>query len=402
MNFDQFLTDELRRIEEAGLLRRLREMDSPQGARVICDGAPLVNFSSNDYLGLAAHPRLREEARRVLEETGAGAGASRLICGNHREHERLEEALARFKNAAAALSFSTGYAAAVGVIPAIAGSGDVVILDKLCHASLVDGARLSGATLRVFPHNHLEKLASHLRWAREKFPAARVLVVVESVYSMDGDLAPLREIVELKDRHGAWLMVDEAHGVGVLGPSGRGLAEALGLGGRIEIQMGTLGKALGSSGAYVCGSRTLRDFLINRARSFIFSTAPSPATAAASRAAVEVLESAAGADLVNRLWKNLRALEAKLPNRTVESAIVPVVIGEERKAVEISRQLQEAGFLVPAIRYPTVARGSARLRIAVSAAHGPEEISGLVKSLNALQGAPGTLTGAEGTTPPAD
>ena len=402
MDFDEFLSGELKRIDEAGLLRRLRRMDSPQGAQVICDGAPLVNFSSNDYLGLAAHPRLREEAGRVLEETGSGAGASRLICGNHREHERLEETLARFKNTEAALSFSTGYAAAVGVIPAIVGAGDVVILDKLCHASLVDGARLSGANLRVFPHNHLEKLASHLRWAREKFPAARVLVVVESVYSMDGDLAPLREIVELKERSGAWLMVDEAHGVGVLGPCGRGLSEALDLGGRIEIQMGTLGKALGSSGAYVCGSRALRDFLINRARSFIFSTAPSPATAAASRAALEILESPAGVELVSRLWENLRALEAGLPGRTVESAIVPVVIGDERKAVEISRRLQEAGYLVPAIRYPTVARGSARLRIALSAAHAREEIAGLVKAVNGLQGAPGTLTGAEGTTPPAD
>jgi glycine C-acetyltransferase/8-amino-7-oxononanoate synthase len=323
-----------------------------------------------------------------------------LICGNHREHERLDEALARFKGTEAALSFSTGYAAAVGVIPAVAGAADVVILDKLCHASLVDGARLSGANVRVFPHNNLEKLTSHLRWAREKFPSGRVLVVVESVYSMDGDVAPLREIVELKEAYGAWLMVDEAHGVGVLGPSGRGLAEALGLSARIEIQMGTLGKALGSSGAYICGSNALRDFLINRARSFIFSTAPSPATAAASRAAVEILESPAGKELVARLWANISALATELPRSAAESAIFPVVIGDELAAVDSSRLLREAGYLVPAIRFPTVARGSARLRIALSAAHRREEIKGLAGTLRGLQGAPGTEGGE--AMPPAD
>lgn len=402
MDFQQFLSSELERIEQAGLLRRLRTLESAQGAEVLCDGAEIINFSSNDYLGLAAHPRLREEACRVLEEAGAGAGASRLICGNHREHERLDEALARFKGTEAALSFSTGYAAAVGVIPTVAGSTDVVILDKLCHASLVDGARLGGANVRVFPHNNLEKLASHLRWAREKFPTGRVLVVVESVYSMDGDVAPLREVVELKEAHGAWLMVDEAHGVGVLGASGRGLADALGLGGRIEIQMGTLGKALGSAGAYICGSRALRDFLINRARSFIFSTAPSPATAAASRAAVEILESPAGAERVAMLWNNIRSLEAGIPGSRAESAIFPIVIGGELEAVELSLRLREEGFLVPAIRYPTVARGSARLRIALSASHQKEEIVSLAHTLRGLQGTPGTPTGAPGTPLPAD
>lgn len=402
MDFQQFLASELERIESSGLLRRLRTLDSAQGAEVVCDGASIVNFSSNDYLGLAAHPRLREEACRVLEEAGAGAGASRLICGNHREHELLDAALARFKGTEAALSFSTGYAAAVGVIPTVAGSADVVILDKLCHASLVDGARLSGANVRVFPHNNLEKLASHLRWASEKYPGGRVLVVVESVYSMDGDVAPLREIVELKETHGAWLMVDEAHGVGVLGPSGRGLAEVLGLGNRIEIQMGTLGKALGSSGAYICGSHALREFLINRARSFIFSTAPSPATAAASRAAIELLESSYGAECLARLWENIRALAAEMPGSRPESAIFPVVIGGELEAVDYSLKLKEFGFLVPAIRYPTVARGSARLRIALSASHRSEDIQSLAARLRHIQGAPGIPTGAEGTPPPAD
>jgi 8-amino-7-oxononanoate synthase len=399
MDFAQFLSVELKKIEEAGLRRHLRRLESPQGPEVVCDGVRLVNFSSNDYLGLAGHPRLRAEALRVLEAVGTGAGASRLICGNHDEHERLEEALARFKRAEAALSFSTGYAAAVGVIPTIVGTGDVVILDKLSHASLVDGARLSGATLRVFPHNNLDKLADHLRWARDKHASARILVVVESVYSMDGDVAPLREIVDLKDRHGAWLMVDEAHGVGVLGPSGRGLAESLGVADRIEIQMGTLGKALGSSGAYVCGRGVLRDYLINRARSFIFSTAPSPATAAASRAAVEILDSPEGAALMGRLWENIRTLAEDLPGSPPQSAIRPVVIGGEQEAVAVSLQLREAGFLVPAIRYPTVARGSARLRIALSAVHERRHIRRLAEILREVQGAPGTLTGTEGTPP---
>jgi 8-amino-7-oxononanoate synthase len=390
MSFDDFLSAELARIEAAGLRRSLRVLDSAQGPEVVCDGGRVVNFSSNDYLGLAGDPRLAAAAREALDEAGTGAGASRLVCGTHRHHERLEEALARFKGTGAALSFSTGYAAALGAIPAVAGVEDVIILDKLCHACLVDGARLSGAVLRVFPHNNLEKLESHLRWAREKHPAARVLVIVESVYSMDGDRAPLREIVALKERYGAWLMVDDAHGVGVVGAAGRGLADDETLSGRVEIQMGTLGKALGSAGAYVCGSAALRDFLINRARSFIFSTAPGPATAAASRRAVEILDSPDGRERVARLWKNIASVSQSLSGGTAASAIFPVVIGEELAAVEASRRLLERGLLVPAIRFPTVARGSARLRVALSAAHEPEQISRLCAAVaemrNALDG----------------
>lgn len=398
MDFSQFLASELERIERAGLRRVLRVLDSPQGPEVICDGRRLVNFSSNDYLGLAAHPALRAAAAEALEQAGPGAGASRLVCGNHREHEALDAELARFKRAEAALSFSTGYAAAVGTIPALVGSGDVIILDKLCHASLVDGARLSGATLRVFPHNHLEKLSDHLNWARGKHPAARILVLVESVYSMDGDLSPLAEIVALKERFGAWLMVDEAHGVGVLGPSGRGLAESAGVSGRIEVQLGTLGKAIGASGAYVCGGERLRDYLINRARSFIFSTAPSPAAAAAARAGLGILSSGEGEARLARLWSNISALARCLDRPVPQSAIVPVVIGDERAALAAAEALKARGYLVPAIRYPTVARGSARLRVALSASHRSEMIDGLADGLRD-QGAVGR---PEGATPPAD
>ncbi|MFZ4681489.1 MAG: 8-amino-7-oxononanoate synthase [Terrimicrobiaceae bacterium] len=381
MDLDQFLRGALGRIEAGGLLRSLRVIDSAQGAKVVCEGRRLLNFSSNDYLGLAAHPRLIEAARQAVAEAGAGAGASRLISGTHRYHEQLEEELARFKNTASALTFSSGYAAALGVIPALAANGDVVILDKLCHACLIDAARLSGAVLRVFPHNHLGKLESHLRWAREKHPQARILVVVESVYSMDGDLAPLHEIVELKDRFGAWLFVDEAHALGVLGHHGRGLADEHDVPDRVEVQMGTLGKALGAGGAYVCGSAALRDYLINSARSFIFSTAPPPGVAAAACAAVSLLASAEGADLVQRLSGLRETLTDLVGCAPSPSAIVPVLIGNEGRAMEVSRRLWDAGFFVPAIRYPTVAKGAARLRITVTAGHTEQDLRSLASTL---------------------
>jgi 8-amino-7-oxononanoate synthase len=381
MNFDQFLRIELERIENANLRRSLRILDSPQGPEVSSDGRVLANFSSNDYLGLAAHSKLQKAAHDALDKAGTGAGASRLVCGTHLYHQRLEEALARFKQTESALSFSSGYAAALGTIPALVGSGDVVILDKLCHACLVDGARLSGASMRVFPHNRIEKLESHLRWAAEMHPAARVLVLVESIYGMDGDRAPLGGIVDLKDRFGAWLFVDEAHGIGVVGRHGRGLAEESGVQGRIEVQMGTLGKALGSCGAYVCGSAALRDYLINRARSFIFSTAPPPHCAAAACAAVELLGSREGEELVAKLQDNISTLANGL-RAPGQSAIFPVIVGREDLAIDVSQMLLEKGFLVPAIRYPTVARGSARLRVTVTAAHTTKVIERLVAAFS--------------------
>jgi 8-amino-7-oxononanoate synthase len=376
MNFDHWLADQLAGIEAANLRRRLRRIDSPQGVEVLLDGRPVVNFSSNDYLGLANDSRLKAAAAAALEEFGAGAGSARLICGSQSPHLALEAALARFKRTEAALGFATGHAAALGTIPALVGAEDVIILDKLSHACLVDGARLSGATLRVFPHNHLEKLERLLAWARENYAKANVLVVTESVFSMDGDLAPLREIVELKDRFGAWLLVDEAHGVGVLGPHGRGLAAELGVADRVDVQMGTLGKALGAAGGAICGSARLIDFLVNRARSFIFSTAPAPAAAAAAAEAVRLLDSGEAEPLRERLRANIRALD---PAAT--SAVVPRLVGDEAEAVAAAERLLEAGFLVPAVRYPTVARGRARLRVTLSAAHTPEQLTRLKAAL---------------------
>jgi glycine C-acetyltransferase/8-amino-7-oxononanoate synthase len=375
--FDAFLSDALEEIELAGLTRRLTPLETPQLPLVRRGDVMVVNFSSNDYLGLAAHPALRDAAMGEWERGGFGSGASRLICGTMTAHEDLEVSIARFKRTPAALAFHSGYAAALGTIPAICGKDDVIIMDKLSHACLIDAARLSGAVLRVFPHNDLNKLESHLAWASRKHPQARVLIVVESVYSMDGDLAPLREIVDLKERYGAWLFLDEAHAVGVLGPSGGGLAEELGIGDRIEVQMGTLGKALGAHGAYVAGSRVLRDYLINRARSFIFSTAPPAPVAVAATKAIEIAQSPEGGRLRECLWKNIRNLAAELQAPKPESAIIPHILGPENAATSASAELLQKGFLVAAIRFPTVAKGAARLRFTVTSLHHPDQIRSL-------------------------
>lgn len=381
--FDEALDSSLHELDALGLRRRLRVIEEINGTRTTIDGRELQNFSSNDYLGLASHPSVVEAMAEAAGCYGVGSTASRLICGTTAEHAMLEEELARAKGAEAALVFSTGMAAAAGTIPALVGKGDVIILDKLAHACLIDGARASEAVIRVFPHNDLEKLESHLQWAREKHPQARVMILTESVFSMDGDLAPLRKIVELKERYGAILFLDEAHAVGVRGHGAQGMAGELGMADRVEIQMGTLGKALGVSGGYIAGSRVLIDFLINRARSFIFSTAPSPAVAAACRAALRIVQSEEGVRLREKLHQNLSLLATGLNlNALPESAIVPVILGSQEQALGEAARLFEAGFFVPAIRYPTVPRNTARLRITVSAAHEPEHIRALAAELN--------------------
>jgi 8-amino-7-oxononanoate synthase len=377
---------ELDELRSRSLLRRLREIDSPQQPEMEFIGRRLLNFASNDYLGLAAEPALREAAKQAIDQYGLGAGASRLVCGTMSPHLRLEEKLSEWKGTEAALTFSSGYAAAVGTLGALLRKDDVAILDKLCHASLIDGARLSGACVRVFPHNHLGKLESHLAWAREHFPEGRILVVTESVFSMDGDWCPLAEIVEVKKRYGALLMLDEAHAVGVIGTQGRGLADKLGLAADVDVQMGTLSKALGGSGGYVCGSRALIDLLINRARSFIYSTAPAPAMAAAATAAVQFLQTPAGERRRQDLRGKLALFADEMPTlfppeRKVQSAIFPIILGSSERALEGARQLAEAGFFVPAIRFPTVPRDRARLRVTISARHTAEQIRALCAEL---------------------
>jgi 8-amino-7-oxononanoate synthase len=397
-SLEQALTLEMDEIRGQGLYRELRQVDSPQAPRIRLDGREFLSFSSNDYLGFANHPLLKDAAIRAVEKFGAGAGASRLICGSLTPHQALEDALAAFKRTEAALSFSSGYATAQGVIGALLGPSDVVIVDRLVHASIIDGARLSGAKLRVFDHNDLNDLERILIWARARHAGesgnptrpARVLVVTESVFSMDGDLAPLRDLVPLKERHGAWLMLDEAHATGLYGPARRGLAEAEGVAERVDIQMGTLGKALGSAGGYICGSRRLVEFLVNRARSFIFSTAPVPAAAAAAQAGVELAQTGEGEQRSRALWQrvsqflSLASTGLAIPEENVCSAIIPILLGDERRAVDLALRLREHHLFVPAIRFPTVARGKARLRVTMTAAHTREDVAQLVAAVKAL------------------
>jgi 8-amino-7-oxononanoate synthase len=369
---DWNLQRELDDLRAQRLWRELRPLDEVEGVVVRRDGRELVNFSSNDYLGLAGSEVQREALAEGVAKYGGGSGASRLVCGTHRVHAELEAVLAAFKQTEAALCFSSGFAVALGTIPALVGSGDTLILDKLCHASLVDAARLSGATIRVFPHNHLDKLSRLLETA-----TGRVLIVTESIFSMDGDAAALREIVELKEKHGAWLLLDEAHAVGVLGPQGRGLAAALGLENRIELQMGTLSKALGLSGGYLAASRQVIDVLINRARSFIYSTAPPPFLAHAAGEMLKVIAGEEGEKRRQRLRGHVETLRRHLGAPEHPAAILPVILGGEAEAMQASKNLLESGFLVPAIRYPTVARGQARLRFTLSAGHSEAQIESL-------------------------
>jgi 8-amino-7-oxononanoate synthase len=369
--------EELRKLQTEGLLRTLQPLDSPAGPRVSRCGRELWNFASNDYLGLARHPEIEAALIEGVRRHGAGSAASRLVCGTLPPHRLLEDALAIAKQTEAALVFSSGFATALGVIPAVAGKEDFVLLDKLCHACLVDAARLSSATLRVFPHNDLGKLERLLASIRSKHPHARILVVTESVFSMDGDLCPLREIVDLTESHDALLLLDEAHGFGVLGEYGMGLAEREGLQSRITFQMGTLSKAAGLSGGYLAASRAWIDLLVNRARSFIYSTAPPPSLAHAALAALELIRSNEGKSLREKLRDHI-SLIADSP-----TPIIPRVLGSNEAALAAAAALADAGFMVPAIRYPTVPRGTARLRISLSAAHPPEAVAALRETLRA-------------------
>ena len=383
------IEDELADLRSRSLLRRLRTFDSPQQPVIVEGGKAIISFASNDYLGLANEPALKEAAKAAIDRYGVGSGASRLTAGTLAPHTQLEETIARFKGTEAALAFSSGYATAIGTLGALCGADDVIILDKLCHASLIDGARLSRATIRVFPHNHLGKLESHLEWARTHSPDGRVVIVTEAIFSMDGDRAPLAELVALKNRFGAMLLMDEAHAVGVLGRNGRGLADALRLEGEVDIQMGTLSKALGVAGGYIAGSRRLIELLINRARSFIYSTSPPPAITAAATAAIEFMMSGEGEKRREQLWKNLARFGEEMPRlfsggNKIQSAIIPIILGDAGRALEAADRLAERGFYVPAIRHPTVPRDAARLRISLSARHTAEQIITLCGALRSF------------------
>ncbi len=373
----------LQELADRALLRRLRSIDAVEGTRLELENTSLTNFAGNDYLGLSQHPAVREAAIEAIDRFGLGAAASRLITGTLAPHKILEDQLAAFKGTEAAISFSSGYAAAVGTITAIADRQDVIVLDKLAHASLIDGARLSGAQLRIFPHNDLSKLREILEWAHEHYPNAKIWIITESLFSMDGDYSPLCDLVGLKDEYGANLFLDEAHATGVIGPGGKGLAAQWGLSQRIEVQMGTLSKALGGSGGFITSSRALIDLLINRARSFIFSTAPPPAIAAGASAALGIVQSAEGERLRDDLRQNIDCVRhgLRFSIDALPSPIIPLIIGDENAALEAAKQLQQDRFLVPAIRFPSVSRGSARLRLTLSARHSSEQLAALISSL---------------------
>ena len=393
--FSDVLSDRIEKIRSEGLYRQTRQAEEAGGTILSENGKSLLNFGSNDYLSLALEPRVKEAAAKATHDYGAGAGASRLLCGTLEPHQQLEEDLSDFKATEAALTFSSGYAVALGVIPALMGKNDVIVLDKLAHACLVDGARLSQAQLRVYNHNDLNSLEEKLHWARNRpsltGKTPRVLIVTESVFSMDGDVAPLKQIVDLKEKYGAWLLVDEAHATGLYGNQRRGIIEFLGLTDHVEVQMGTLSKALGSSGGYICGCRALIDYLINKARSFIFSTAPNPGAVAAASAAIQIVRSPEGEFLCNKLWKNVddfyRALQHPFGSvcdknpHFILSAIIPLIVGDETVAIDLARNLREQGYFIPAVRYPAVAKKTARLRLTMSARYSIDQISALVSTL---------------------
>ena len=379
MRADDVATWELERRRAAGLLRRLRPLDGPQDPWVTIEGRRVLLLCSNNYLGLATHPALREAAARAARDWGVGAGASRLISGSLRLHEALEEQLAALKGTAAALLFGSGYQANVGAITALVGSDDAVFSDELNHASIIDGCRLSRARVLVYPHNDVEALAALLT----RHSARRRLVVTESVFSMDGDSAPLAAICDVADRYGAFVMVDEAHATGVLGPTGGGLVEAAGLRGRVALQVGTLGKALGTYGAFVAGSRAVVDLLVNAARSFVYTTALPPPAVAAAAAAVNVLQAepqrrqqlAANA---STLWHGLR--DARLQVGAAPGHIIPVHIGDAERTMQWSEALLAAAVFVQGIRPPTVPPGTARLRVTVMSTHTATDLAAAVNA----------------------
>ena len=376
--------DELLDLDAKSLRRELRWVDSAQGNEILISNQKVINFASNDYLGLSGHPEIIQAMKDGVDRWGAGSTASRLITGSMVPHRGLEQYIAEIKDCEAALSFSSGYSASVATLGALVGKGDTVILDKLAHASLIDGARLSGATIRVFPHNGLAKLEKLLE--RSKLGSGRVLVIIESVYSMDGDLALLEEIIDLKKKYKAMLLVDEAHGLGVYGNRGLGLIDSIdkSAGNAVDVHMGTLGKSAGVAGGYIAGSKSMVDLIINKGRAFIYSTAPPPAQAEAAKKALEIITSDEGEDLRKKLWVNIESFVSSLcevRDVSASSAIIPWHVGEANEALELSNRLLNKNIFVPAIRYPTVATETARLRITVTAKHEVRDLKKLADEL---------------------
>ena len=381
-----FIETELEQLKQEGLYRKLRRVEGEQGPTLIVNGREVLNLCSNNYLGLANHPELRAAAKKAIDRYGCGSAASRLISGNMALHEELEEIIARLKGTEAALVFNSGFQANVGLISTLTGEGDVIFSDELNHASIIDGCRLSRARVVVYPHCDLDRLEQGLKDASS---SGRKLIVTETLFSMDGDEAPLAEIVNLAERYGAMIMVDEAHATGVSGPNGAGVVAKLGLGERIPVQMGTLGKALGGFGAYVAGSRALRELLINRCRSFIFTTSLPPAVLAMAIAAIDLLYKEPERRLA--LWQHSRSLKEGLKRLGFslgqsQSQILPLIIGDAQKCMALSERLLERGVLAQGIRPPTVPPGTSRLRVTLMATHTHEQLHQALKVFEEVQG----------------
>ncbi len=377
---EEFLKNSLLQIRKNKLFRELREVSTSQGARIVINGKEVVNFSSNDYLGLASHPEVIQALIDSAKEWGVGSGAARLIVGNHSPHIQLEKFLAEFKEKEAALVFNTGYHANTGIISAIMNREGAIFSDELNHASIIDGCRLSKTEVKIFRHRDMEHLEKLLRESR----AEKKLIVTDSVFSMDGDLAPLPELVELAAKYDAAVMVDEAHATGVFGPEGRGLAFHHNLQNKIEIHMGTLGKAVGIAGGYVAGSKALIDFLINKSRSFIFTTGYPPALADAIIQALKIIKT--DDKRREKLWENVKFFQKKAEELfqteiKIESPIIPIVIGDPEDTMRISRYLFVKGFFTGAVRPPTVPPGTSRLRISLMATHTEEEVELFLNTL---------------------
>lgn len=379
-----FLAAELQALKEAGLYRPLRVLGTPQAPRSVIDGRPVINLSSNNYLGLCDDPRLKAATVQATERWGAGTGAVRTIIGTMPLHLELEERLARFKHTEAAVVFQSGFTCNAGVIPVLVGEGDVIISDELNHASIIDGCRLSKAPILRYAHADMGELEQRLREAQ---PARRRLVISDGVFSMDGDIAPLPAIVDLAERYGAMTYVDDAHSSGVLGNGGRGSVNHFGLDGRVDVQVGTLSKAIGVVGGYVAGSRALIELLWHKGRPFLFSTSHPPGVTAACLAALDILESST--ELVDRLWANTRHFKAGLQRLGFDTGrsatpITPVIIGDERKALAFSDRLFAAGFFAQGIAFPMVARGRARVRTIVTAAHTTDDLDDALMAFAAV------------------
>ena len=368
----QYVSETLEDLRSRGVAPKLRVLEGEQKPVCVFDGREVINLASNNYLGLTSHKALRKAALEAVRKLGVGAGAVRTIAGTMKLHMDLEEQIAKFKHTEACVVFQSGFTANAGTVSAVLGKDDLIISDELNHASIVDGARLSKATIKVFKHKDIADCERILQ-ENAAFPGKK-LIISDGVFSMDGDVAPLPALCDLAEKYGCIMMVDDAHSSGVLGRSGRGTVDHFDCHGRVHIQVGTLSKAIGSMGGYVCGSRDLIDFLYLRARPFLFSTSHPPATAAACQAAFTLLDSPEGEKLVKKLWANTKFFKRELQKRSFEfkaseTPIVPIHVGDAAKAFEFSRKLFEAGVFAPAVGYPTVAEGKARLRAIVSAAH---------------------------------